>query len=89
MLEWLEEWKRGDKVTHGPPGLWDISKLNVPGVDYFEESENTCSSENVEGVKALISTEDFDPNLVNCAPLQVSSLEFQSPESKPRYKLRN
>ena len=62
MLEWLAEWKGGDKVTHGPPGLWDVSKLNVPGVDYFEELESACSRGKVEVVKALLSTEDFDPN---------------------------
>ena len=60
MLEWLAEWKGGDKVTHGPPGLWDISKLNVPGVEYFEELAYLFYKST--RLSKLSSTEDFDPN---------------------------
>jgi hypothetical protein len=62
MLKWLDEWRAGDKVTHGPPGLWDVSKLNVPSDEFVEKLNSACENGHVELVKLLLATPGADPN---------------------------
>ena len=54
MLEWLAGWKRGDKVTHGPPGLWDVSKMNVPKEEWRDEFRKACQDGRLDVVKLLL-----------------------------------
>ena len=70
----MVEWQQGDKLTHGPPNMWDVSAVDnmnrLCHRDDLMEFNEPIGKWDVSGVKdfeyAFYNTKKFDQILGSC-----------------------